>query len=175
MKDNTLLWVGAGILLLLLLSSATTGAGMFDFSSLIAIYGADRVQRLQNLYQAMQGKGLTNLQMMLMLSQALFETGLFTESPNYTLMDSNNNFAGIKVNSRYPNSSNGYAQYPTLDAFVNDWIYVLNFNNQPINATDVDDFNIRLKENGYYGASATTYDTGLWKYYNLLSQNLITA
>lgn len=175
MKVNPYIVAGVGLLLWLFLSSAAPGSGYFDLSSLIAIYGADKVQRLQNLYQSMQGKGLTNLQIQLMLSQALFETGLFTDSPNYGLMDNNNNFAGIKVNSRYPNSSNGYAQYPSLDDFVNDWILVLGFNNEPINASGVDDFNARLKENGYYSASQTTYDNGLWKYYNLLSQTIIAA
>lgn len=171
MKSNTLLFVAAGVLIILAMSSFT-GSNGYDFSTLAATYGADNVQRLINLYNAMQGKGLTDLQTRLMLSQALHETGLFTGSPNYNLMDNNNNFAGITKNSRYPNSPNAYADYPNLDAFVNDWILILSMNNQPINATGVDDFVTRLKANGYFTDAYSTYDNAVNSYFNLLSQQL---
>lgn len=171
MKSDVFLYFGAGILIILLLSGFTGSAG-YDFSILSATYGADNVQRLINLYNAMQGKGLTDLQTRLMLSQALHETGLFTDNPNYNLTDNNNNFAGITKNSRYPTSPNAYADYPNLDAFVNDWILVLSMNNQPINATGPDDFVTRLKANGYFTDAYSTYDNAVDGYFNLLSQQL---
>ena len=176
MKNDALIFAGIGILIVIALSSFTgSGGGDFDFSSLVATYGADNVNRLTNLYQAMQGKGLSDLQTRLMLSQALHETGLFTASPNYNLMDNNNNFAGITKNSRYPNSPNAYADYPDLNTFVNDWVYVLGLNNQPINATGPDDFVTRLQANGYFTDSYATYDNAVNSYYNLLNQTITTS
>jgi len=173
MKSNTLLIVGAGILLLLMLSSFSNMSN-YDFSALAATYGDDKAQRLSNLAAVLQTKGLSDLQIRLMLSQALHETGLFTDNPNYNLMDNNNNYAGIMKNSRYPNSTNAYAQYPTLDDFVNDWIVVLSMNNQPINASSPDDFVTRLKNNGYFTDAYATYDNAVNNYYNLISQTTNT-
>lgn len=172
MKANGTFLLITGVLLLVLLSSNTANANYFDLSSLINAYGSDKVTRLQNLYNALSNKGLTNLQIGLMLSQALQETGLFTDSPNYKLMDQQNNFAGITVNTRYPDSPNGYADYPDLNSFADDWIYVLSFGSKPIAAGNVNDFNARLKANGYYTASSTIYGNNLNTYFNQLQSTI---
>lgn len=174
MKSNAIIIVAIGVVFLMFLSGNASGAGIAEFSGLVDIYGADKISRLQALYNAMQGKGLTGLQIKMMLSQAMHETGLLTTNPdlaNYNLMDNQNNFAGIRVNSRYPQDpGNGYADYPDLDAFVNDWITILTFNNEPINAYSITDFNTRLKANGYYTDNSQTYGNDLNQYFNLLSQ-----
>jgi hypothetical protein len=182
--DKKIIWIGAGILALVLLSNSNSSATAskiimddgtsFDFSELTNTYGPDKINRLSRLYMALQNKGLTRLQIQLMIAQALWETGLFTDTPNYNNMDNLNNFAGIGGNSRYSAlPGTRYAKYPSLDAFVDDWIYILNFNNEPINATSVTDFVSRLKNNNYFEDSTGNYFYGVSTYYNLLDQ--ITA
>ena len=186
MKSNTWVWIaGIGLLFWLVTSGNTAAAAStlvladgttYNFNALLgqSINGvtitADLLGRLTKLYLAMQGKGLTALQIQLMLSQALFETGLFTQAPNFHNMDVLNNYAGITGNSRYPaGAGSGYAQYPSLDAFVDDWIGLISSSNDPIDATSVTDFVTRLRENGYYTDSIQNYGNGVATYFNLLN------
>lgn len=176
-QSNVFIVFGLGILVLLLVmpQDVTAASALilddgtsFDISSLP--YSADKIARLARLYLAMQGRGLSRLQVQLMLSQALFETGLFTDSPNYNNMDALNNYAGIMGSSRYPaRPGSPYAYYPALTDFVGDWLTVLSFNNEPINATGPNDFVARLKENGYFTASSTTYGNGVNTYFDMLN------
>src|SRR5579872_2214337 len=84
----------------------------------------DDIDRLKKLYNALAKTGLSQNQILFCLSQALHETGLFTSYANYNLMDNFNNYAGITGNSRYPAGPGSiYADYPTIDDFVTDWIY----------------------------------------------------
>jgi hypothetical protein len=179
--DKKIIWIGAGILALLLISTQKTSATAskiimddgqsFDFSELVNSYGPDKVNRLSRLFMAMQNKGLSRLQIQLMLAQALWETGLFTDAPNYNNMDNLNNFAGIGGNSRYSAlPGQRYANYPSLNDFVNDWIYILNFGTSPIDASSVNEFVNRLKQNGYFEDNTTNYVFGVNTYYNLLDK-----
>lgn len=101
-----------------------------------------------------------------MLCQILQETGLFTSNPNYNATDNDLNYAGIS-------SGGNLKQYNSISDFVTDYIRVLNLPpNTPIDATSITDFNTRLKANGYYTDSATTYGNNLNAYYNILQSTL---
>lgn len=172
-KTEKYVLIGAGILALLLLASssnASTAGGNLDISSLSNDYGADSVQRLNNLYAVLLQKGLTDQQILFMLSQALQETGLFTDSPNLYNVDTLHNYAGITTDRGYGVGATGlYAKYPNISTFVDDWITILNYNNDPFDASSISDYNNRLKANGYYTDSAGTYGSNLTYYYNLLN------
>lgn len=173
-SGKTLLWVSAGVLLLLLLKSNNVNAagngsgaisqGGLDLSGLADTYGAENVQRLASLYNATLNRGLTDQQILEMLSQALHETGLFTDTPNYKNMDSLHNYAGLT------DTSGSYASYANLSDFVDDWLTFLTKNNNPLGASSLSDFNNRLKANHYYTDNASTYYNALSAYYNLLNQ-----
>src|ERR1700719_4702741 len=67
---------------------------IFDLSKLDSQYGAQNVQRLTNLYYVVSnsidpttGQALTAVQQQLLLAQALQESGLFTDNPNYKNVD----------------------------------------------------------------------------------------
>jgi hypothetical protein len=178
-KRNLVLMASAGVLLLLILSSFTGSANMtMDLSQLSATYGAGNVQRLANLYAVLAsainpdtGQPLTTTQIQFMLAQALQETGLFTESPNYNNVDNFNNYAGITGNSRYAAGQGSlYAAYPSISAFVGDWLGLLTQNNDPLAAASITDFNHRLKMNRYYKDDETIYGNDLQVYYNILQQ-----
>jgi len=151
-----------------------------DFSSLDEKYGVENVTDFTNLYNAVSGQtnpktgvALTGTQILLMMSQALQETGLFTASPNFNLINNNNNYAGIKKNSKWPNSTNAFAQYPAIGDFVTDWLRVLNFDfggGRPIDSVTPGDFVERLKINQYFGtADYPAYKKNVPFYFNLLS------
>jgi hypothetical protein len=166
MNSRTLAYIGGAALLLYLLSqSSSAGAAnstIVDLSQFDNSYGADNVQDLQNLLNVLAVNGLTPLQIKMMLSQALQETGLFTNVTNYTAVG-NNNFAGIS------NSDGSLKTYPDIQTFVNEWINILSSRNDPLDATNISDFNTRLYANGYYTDSPTTYGNNLTAYFNLLS------
>jgi len=165
MKPNTILFIGAGVLALLLFSKkagATTYDGI-DLSNLND-YGTDDVQRLQNLANELATRGLTDLQIKMMLAQALQETGIFTDSnANYHAVDSYHNYAGISHGGTL-------TAFSSISDFVDDWIRILNFGPaHPIDAANIVDFNSRLKQNGYYTDNINTYGNNLKYYFNLLS------
>jgi flagellum-specific peptidoglycan hydrolase FlgJ len=164
MKVNPLYIIGAAVLTFMLISkkgSAATYDGI-DLSSL-SDYGSDDVQRLQNLANELATRGLTDLQIKMMLAQALQETGIFTDSSaNYHAVDAYHNYAGISHGGTL-------TAYNSISDFVDDWIRILNFGPaRPIDATNILDFNSRLKQNGYYTDSITTYGNNLKYYFNLL-------
>jgi hypothetical protein len=160
MKGQTIAVIAGGILLLLLVSKR---AGAVDLSSLNDQFDAGRVARLQGVANELSARGITGDTLKFLLAQILVETGLFTNVANMNAVDNLNNYAGI--------SSNGQLRaYGTISDFVDDYLRVLNLpNNYPIQATDINDFNARLKANGYYEDSATTYGNNLVYYFNLLS------
>lgn len=162
MKGGQVAIVVAVAIGLILLSTKTANAGPVDLSSLNDQFGSDRVQRLQNVQNVLSANGLSDLQIKLLLAQILQETGLFTNVWNQNATDNLNNYAGI--------SSNGNLKsYPNIQAFVADYLRVLNLPNAyPIDAVSVSDFNTRLKMNGYYTDSATTYGNNLNYYFNIL-------
>lgn len=165
METKTIIFVGIAIAGLLLLSnsaSATnTSSPIVDLSNLDE--GADNIARLQNLEDTLQQNNLTDLQIKMMLAQALQETGLFTNNANYNATDNLNNYAGIS------NPDGSLMSFPDLQTFVTKWISVLSYNNDPLGATNIVDFNNRLKANGYYTDSQTTYGNNLQIYFNELS------
>ncbi|MGH7954839.1 MAG: hypothetical protein ACREOZ_02640 [Gloeomargaritales cyanobacterium] len=154
----------------------SSARGNVDFNNLNE--PVDSLNAINNLYQVLNvtndpntGMPISTLQIKLLLSQALTETGLFTDYPNWTLVDGNN-FSGIVAHGNYPPNINGrFAKYTDIPAFVNDWIRILNSNVHPIEAKDVNDFNERLQTNGYYGSdNSVVYGNNLTNYFNLLSQ-----
>lgn len=161
------LYIGAGALFLVLFLKSNSGASAsssFDISSLSGTYGSDNVSRLQNVLNGLAAAGYSGLTLQLMLSQILQETGLFTSNPNYNATDNDNNYAGIS-------SGGSLKRYNSISDFVSDYISVLSQSpNYPIQATSVTDFNNRLKANGYYEDSQTTYGNNLATYFNILNQ-----
>ena len=163
MKGNQWLLIGGLVLGAVLLMSNSANGSVVDLSPLIDTYGADKVQRLQNLQMALQAAGLTPLQMRFMLAQSLFETGLFTNVWNQTATDVRNNWAGLT------DTSGNYKSYSSLTDFVNDYIGFLTKGSDPLDASDLTDFNNRLVANHYYTENPDVYLSGLNTYYNLLS------
>lgn len=169
MKGNGLLILGAiGIGAYFVFKSgnanaATTTTGIIDLSTFEGDYGDYATSNLQNLQNVLNQQSLTPLQIKFMLSQALQETGLFTDSPNQHAVTQLNNFAGIS------NADGSLKSYSSITDFVSEWIPLLTKNNDPLAASTIADFNTRLKANGYYTDSATTYGNNLAYYFNLLS------
>ena len=162
MKGQQIVLYG-GIILLFILLSGFTESSSVDLSGLVAQFGADNVQRLQNVANVLSGQGLTSEQVKYCLAQILQETGLFTGNPNYHATDALNNYAGIS------NSDGSLKQYSSINDFVTDYIRVLNLSPYyPIEAITIGDFNARLKGNNYYADSETTYGNALNYYYDLL-------
>jgi hypothetical protein len=162
--NKTLVYVGIGIAALLLFSkNASASTGNFDLSPLNDQYGADNVQRLNNLLAVLLTKGLSDEQIKFLLAQALHETGLFGNNPNYLSIDTRHNYAGIS-------HGGSISYYDSIDSFVDDWLTVLNKGALPLNASSATDFGNRLKQNGYYEDSSANYDAALNAYYNLLNQ-----
>lgn len=150
----------AAVLLFVLLTSAKPA---IDLSPLSGQFGADNVARLQSVANALSANGISGDTLKYCLAQILQETGLFTNNPNYVATDQRNNYAGIS-------SGSGYKVYNNVNDFVVDYLRVLNLPNAyPIDAVSIDDFNQRLKLNGYYTDSAVTYGNNLNYYFNLLS------
>lgn len=168
-KNSSFVWIGAGVLLLLAFSaqsaSASTANGDLDLSSLSDTYGADPVNRLNSIYGELLSRGYSTQQILYMLSQILFESGLFTDVANYPLLNQNN-YAGLTV------TSGGYAFYPNISAFVDAYENFMTKGADPIGAGSLTDFNNRLVANGYYTENPAIYLNGLQGYYNLLSQTL---
>ena len=83
MKGQQIVLVG-GVVLLFLLLSGFTGGNAIDLSGLVTQFGADNVQRLQNVANVLSAQGITGEQLKYCLSQVLQETQvLFTGNPNY--------------------------------------------------------------------------------------------
>jgi hypothetical protein len=169
MKGNTLIIVGVGILALLLFTNnASAATGALNLSSLIG-YNAYSTQAavntLNSIYQELNSRGYTTTQILFMLSQILFESGLFTSVANYNLINQNN-FAGLTV------VGGGYAAYNSISDFCDAYIGFLTKGSNPLGATSLTDFNNRLQQNGYYTENPTVYMNGLQSYYNLLSSTI---
>lgn len=163
MKAQQIVLFGGIALLFILLSGFTNGTVSVDLSELVAQYGSDNVQRLQSVANALAAQGLSTTTIKYCLAQVLQETGLFTENPNYHATDTLNNYAGIS------NSNGSLKGYANVNDFVTDYIRILNkAPNYPVEAITIDDFNARLKGNGYYADSETTYGNNLNYYYGLL-------
>lgn len=180
-NNNTLIFVGLGAVALLLLFKSKANAaptGNFNLDSLDEPNA--NLQALDKLYNALTsaqdpntGQSLSDVQIQLLLSQALLETGLFTDSPNWTLVNGNN-YGGIVAHGSFPANANGrFAAYPDVSTFVTDWLRVLSKGPQPLEADNVSDFNTRLQATGYYGSDdPTTYSNNLQYYFNLLGNVL---
>ncbi len=163
MQNNTWLYVGGGVLLLLLLSNKANAKNV-NLDLLTGRFDADDIDRLQKVQNALAQRGLSTQQIKMLLSQVLQETGIFTASnANYHATDQLNNYAGIS------NANGSLRSYNTIDDFVTDYLRVLNLpSHYPIQAVDIVDFNNRLKANGYYTDNKNTYGNNLNYYYNLL-------
>lgn len=163
MKGSTIAVIGGIALVILLVSRSPANANPVDLSGLVGTYGADKVQRLQNLESALAAQGLTNWQIKYALAQSLFETGLFTGVWNQNATDNLNNWAGIS------NSDGSLKSYPDVQSFVAEYIPLLQKGTDPIDAPTLAEFSQRLAANGYYAEDPSVYLNGLTQYYNLLS------
>ncbi len=165
-RNNLLLFAGMGIAVFFIARSKNASAATYDGIDLnrLADYGNDDVHRLSILADELESRGLSDLQIKMLLSQALQETGIFTDnSANYNAVDNLHNYAGISYNGQL-------AHYNNVSAFVDDWLRVLQKgSNPPLYANNITDFNNRLKANGYYTDSQSTYGKNLTYYYNLLN------
>lgn len=167
---NTLL-IGAGIAVIALIISNKSNAeegGSLNIGSLIGFNGyatPEAVARIQAIYDELASRGYTTEQLLWMLSQICFESGIFTNVANYSLMNKNN-YAGLT------NVGGGYASYPSIAAFCDAYIGFLTKRANPIGASSLTDFNNRLRQNGYYTENPEVYYNGLETYYNILSQSI---
>lgn len=163
MKQNDyLIWGGIAVAAFVLFSSFKSNNASINLQALTNDPGD--LERLNNVYSALQNAGLTDLQIKMCMAQILVETGILTSQANYIAMDQRNNYAGLT------NVGGGYAVYSTIGDFVNAYIGFLTKGTNPLGATDINDFNDRLKANSYYTDSKTTYGNNLNYYFNLLSQ-----
>ena len=183
MGRNLLPLLIGGVAIVLLVSSfkgktGNTVDSYIDLSQLSDRFGADSVNALNRLQVGLiyatdpnTGEPLNPKQRQLLLAQALLETGLFTDSPNWNNVN-HNNFAGIKAHGSYsaiPGSSLGYANYPSIDAFVTDWLRIFSNNYEPLEAESQWAFVHQLKENGYFESDESRYLDNLNVYYTMLS------
>ena len=138
----------------------------YDAQALALQFGNDAVDRLNSLYYEYSTRDLTDQQIKFMLSQNLFESGLFTDQANYRLMNQNN-YAGLKT------TLGTYAAYDTIADFTDAYLGFLSKRNNPLGASSLQDFVNRLVANCYFGCPPETepnvYLNGLQTYYNLLS------
>lgn len=170
MKATPLVIAGIIALALFLSGNSATAAptGALNVGSLVGYntYATQAaVNILNSIYQELSSRGYTTMQILFMLSQILFETGLFTSVANYNLINQNN-FAGLTV------VGGGYAQYNSVSDFCDSYIGFLTKGANPLGASSLTDFNNRLQQNGYYTENPTVYLNGLQSYYNLLSQTI---
>ena len=170
MKTNALL-IGAGVAVIALIMSNKSnaeGGGSLNFNTLIGFndYATpEAVSRIQAIYDELSSRGFTTEQLLWMLSQICFETGIFTNVANYGLMNKNN-YAGLTT------VSGGYASYPNIAAFCDAYITFMTKRANPIGANSLTDFNNRLRQNGYYTENPDIYFNGLQTYYNILSRTI---
>lgn len=165
MEFNPLIVIGIGAGLYFLLSDGLNGGnGSLNLDLLTDQYGTAKVSRLKSLLSELDTFNLTLEQKKYLLSQAIHETGLFTSNPNYNAIDNRRNWAGLMLNG-------AYKVYNNLHDFIASWIspVYLNKGSFPLQASSIDDFNTRLKANGYYTDSVVTYGNALRKYYNILN------
>jgi hypothetical protein len=151
--------VAFGIILYNSAKNAGEVTQYFDFNKLTN--DAGDLKRLNNLYNVLMQQGLTEMQMQLLLSQMLFETGLLTNSANYNNIDNRNNWAGITHNGTY-------VTYASLQDFFNEYLQVLSKGTAPLEAKNVYDFNDRLYSNHYYTENKNVYENGLKNYFHQL-------
>lgn len=168
-EDGTslLLFAAVGLAIFALLKGSSAPVGDINISSLSS-YGSDAVSRLSNIYGAMLNNGWTTQQCLFGLSQCLFESGLFTGSGNYSLMDQYN-YAGLT------STAGGYASYSSYQDFVNNYENFLTKGSNPLGASSLTDFNNRLQQNSYYTEDPNVYYNGLLSYYNMLSNTITTS
>lgn len=167
MKNGNILLIGGAILALTMFMSKSANAeptyNGIDLGDLGSQYGDYEVSLLQLVLNELATRDLSDLQMRMMAAQILQETGLFTDSPNLHAVETYHNYAGI--------SRDGHLKaYDSISNFVDDYLRVLGLGSTPpLYASNIVDFNSRLKANGYYEDSQTTYGNNLNFYFNLLS------
>lgn len=142
--------------------------------------------KLQALEAALIKAGLNMPQLNFALAQLLFETGRFTNKSAVATL--NNNYSGIKwINKPYQVAERGsatppsenvglsansplryYAKFKDANAWAKDYVRILNLRSKPIQATNIDEFALRLGKNGYYDTtksnSIAIYTKGLKNY-----------
>lgn len=172
MKSNALIIAGAALVLLLLVAGpAGAATGAINISSLLGynVYATqDAINRLTAINNELASRGYSTQQILFMLSQIIWETGIFTSVANYYRMNQNN-YAGLTV------VGGGYASYSSISDFCDAYIGFLTKGSNPLGAQTLTDFNNRLQANGYYTEDPTVYFNGLNAYYNLLSQTINQA
>lgn len=139
-------------------------------------FKADEAAKLQALELALVNNGIKQPILNFALAQILLETGRFTRRSAVATL--NNNYTGIKfLNKPYQVAERGseapasetkglpinsplkyYAKFKDMNAWAKDYKRILSFGAKPINATTIEDFAARLKQNGYYGSSQVTYE-----------------
>lgn len=118
-----------------------------------------------------------------MVAQTAFETGNFKSK----LFKDHNNATGIvftgKTNQK--NATKGrplpedgryfYAKFNTLEDWAKDYVRILSMKSKPIEATNVDDFVVRLKANKYFSAPIEEYSKGVKTYLRKYANVKISA
>lgn len=160
------LFVGIGALLLLIANQAQAAPqGDINFSDLPSADVDSARQVLQPVETEMINRGYSTQQILYMLSQILFETGLFTDQANWYRINQWN-LAGLT------NVGGGYASFNSPSDFMDSYEGFLTKGSNPIGASSLSDFNNRLVANHYYTENPAVYLNGLQSYYNLLTNSL---
>lgn len=138
-------------------------------------FKADEQAKLMMLENSLIKAGLKLPVLNFALAQLLLETGRFTRKSAVATL--NNNYTGIKyLNKPYQIAEKGseapasetkglpvnsplryYAKFKDADGWAKDFVRIISFGAKPINATTIEDYNKRLKQNNYYGSSPETY------------------
>lgn len=164
MKSNPLVYMGIGIVGLMVLNSFSADAeptddeiladatsGAYDFTKLDN--EPEDLARINDLYYVLMEQNLSPLQNQLLLAQMFYETGILTGATNYNAIDNLNNWAGI-------GGDNSLRSYPDLESFFVDYLKILRKGANPLGATDNVDFVNRLKANGYFTMNKAVYQQG---------------
>ncbi|MET0461917.1 MAG: hypothetical protein ABW007_02140 [Chitinophagaceae bacterium] len=161
MKSTTLLLITGAIVILVVKSASGSTGGSFDLSALDD-YGSDRIGPLKDLANELKSRGFSDLQIKLMLSQAMHETGILTDNNyNRNAVEVKHNFAGISPGGTI-------ATYYSVSDFVDAWESILSRGTRPpLDAVSPSDYAQRLKANGYYTDSLDNYSSALNYYFNL--------
>ena len=173
-NNALLLIVAAGVVIWLVSASGNADAStmlppgtdaLLQFPGLGASYviSGDSQARINALVNEMIARGYSLLQIELMLSQILFETGMLTSDANIHLMNQNN-YAGLTT------TGGDYAAYNSISDFMDAYAGFLTKGANPLGATSLTDFNNRLIANHYYTENPAVYLNGLQGYFNALTQ-----
>lgn len=164
------------------------GITLFDkkkviYNAIAEKYGSIKKRKFQAVERALKTLPISKKQLEFLMSQVLLETDFF--SSNNKVFDLNNNASGIyytgsegqlkngatKGSPRPAKEGGNYAKFNSLNDWAKEYFRVLNRKSMPLDANNIVDFGLRLKNNNYFTDSLETYQKNLNFFYNYLIKN----